>query len=302
MLAGNGTTTHSLQWEHDGTPARQHNAARHFAGLLQARTQGDQAMDFSTINTTILESQPRYVLKPSEHLQESSGNGCHGDPPGFPTYFTRCVYNRHGATPRGAPQYVITHEGTHFAVIDNNLDYDKWHGTYIKLWNPLPLDHERTRLWIVSTYIYFNRCYQDSERLEHGKSGMLIFPVPNYKLKPFTDDPRWNEEYRAAAKAEADAFNRMEIERATRIATPDNHKAVVTIRRFYPDYQPELDLISSPPNEHVGMWWETEASQPSEGDCAKTQRWGDCAKTQRWGEKHPFNGTWCQWCGRRYAK
>jgi hypothetical protein len=246
-------------------------------------------MDFSTINLDVLTSLKKYNLPSYYHLQEDSRNGCSGDAPGFPTYFTRNVYNKFGNTPSSAPQYVITYQEECYIVMgsDDNYDQDHWHQVYMSLWKPLPLEHERTRLWIVGTYKHHQHCYNG-----HGDS-LVIFPTPYYKLKTYRDDVRWKDEYREAAKAEVEAFNKQKREQDQALATPENHNAVRIIRNFYPDYQPELDLINNPPKEHVGMWWETEAVQPSEQDCARSQRWA---------KRHPMNGSWCQWCGRSYPK
>lgn len=251
-------------------------------------------MDTSTINQQELNKLPCLNLAAFHnnrlHLQDSSGNGCAGDPPGYPTYFTRCVYTTTGNSPRpGVPHLTILER----VVDDGRLHYEKIREILHRLWVPLPLDHERTRLWILSTYTHFHHCYEDVNRPEFNRPGTLIFPVPAYELKQFTDDQEWSEEYRAAKKAEVDAFNKMETDRAEIIAVPENHKAVKLIQRFYPDYRPEVDLIENPPKQHVGDWWETEETQPTEEKCASTQRWG---------KKHPFNVTWCQWCGRHYGE
>lgn len=246
-------------------------------------------MDFSTINLKALSRLRQYKLPPAYHLQKGSGNGCAGDPPGFPTYFTRSVYTQSGSSRRGSPQQVISFQGVLYVTLGDD-DSEKAHDRYMRLWKPLPLDHERTRLWIASTYSHHQHCYTDAERPEYGRPGCLVYPVPYYKLKSFTDDPRFSDEYRTAARAEVDAFNRQERERADKIAIPENHQAVRIIRRFYPEHVPDLDLIDNPP-KITGQWWETEPTQPSEENCARTQRWNN---------KHPFNVMWCQWCGRSY--
>jgi hypothetical protein len=46
-------------------------------------------LDFSTINIDALQRLPSVTLPTTYRLQAGSGNGCFGDAPGFPTYFTR---------------------------------------------------------------------------------------------------------------------------------------------------------------------------------------------------------------------
>ena len=253
----------------------------------------NRQMDYSTLNLDAVKSLSTldYHSK-GWHLSDSPGMGCAGNPPGYPSYFLHAVYDRLGYTPRTAPDCVIDLPGDDYPfpfVVHHEKSGEELKDTLRRLWNPLPLDHERTRLWIFSTYKHHQHCYRDEERPEFGRPGTLIYPVPDYNLKRYHEDPRFSEEYRTAAMAEIEAFNKQERDRAKRIATPDNHQAVVIIRRFYPEYQPELELIDNPPAQHVGQWWETEATRPT----AET-----CARSQRWGKKHTFNGTWCQWCGR----
>jgi hypothetical protein len=220
-------------------------------------------MDYSTLNLEELCKLKIYRLPPTYYLQQGSGYGCAGDPPGYPTYFTRSVYTKFGNKPPHGPHLVITYDGQHYIVDDV-----KWEG----LWKPLPLNHPRVRLWVMSTYRHHQHCYNG-----HGDN-MVIYPVSSYQ-----DDPRWKDEYREAHRAEVDE------ERARELVTPGNHNAVRIIRAYYPEHEPDLDLIANPPQVNVGSWWETEAEQPSEEKCAETQRWG---------YRHPFNGSWCQWCGR----
>src|SRR4051812_49187147 len=118
-------------------------------------------MDFSTLNLDRLKKLPRYSLPPTYQLQQGSGNGCSGDPPGYPTYFTRSVYTRHGNHPRNGPYMVIVFEGVNYVIPTQEEKLVR------NLWLPLSLDHPRTRLWISGTYRHHNHCYGD-----------VIYPVP----------------------------------------------------------------------------------------------------------------------------
>jgi len=248
--------------------------------------------DYSTIDIEQLKKLPRYNKPASYHLQDDSGNGCAGDAPGYPTYFTRSVYTKHGNNPARGAQMVISYEEWDY-IVEDSTDWRDGDALEVrnarlhKLWKPLPLDHERVRLWIADTYRHHKHCYVDVERPEYGRPGTLIFPVPDYKLKTFRDDYRWSEEYRTALRNEIDAYNREEIDRAAAIAIPENHQAVRIIRKFYPEYQPEPELIANPPQQ-IAQWWETEAHKPTPETCPTTQRWN---------KTHPINGSWCQWCG-----
>lgn len=239
-------------------------------------------MDYSTINLDKLRTLPTFTLPPGFRLQEGSGNGCAGDAPGYPTYFTRSVYTRYGASPRYGPQTVITHNGAHYIVATEKTTHEKEKELLRSLWLPLPLGDERVRLWIRDAYRHHNSCYNG------WGDDMEIYPVPDYRLPTFGDSPHWS----AARRAENEEKAREILARVAALATPENHNAVRLVSRFYPGYQPEPDLISSPPREAGPYWWETEATNPGPERCTETQRHGGRAP---W--RHPINKTWCQWCG-----
>lgn len=235
-------------------------------------------MDYSTINLDVLRRLPAVAARFND---DESGLGCAGDPPGYPSYFVRDFYARNDQ-----PLYrVLTYEGAHYQVKSGrDSDYEAYQALLRELWLPLPLDHLRTRLWIRGLYRHFAYCYHCPD------DGVLIYPVPAYKKRSYQCDPRWKDEFIETHKAAVDQHNRELEEMAARLATPDNHKAVLIVRRFYPDYVPETDLIAEPPKGLV-LWWETEAEQPSEEACAGAQRFL---------HRHPVGKTHCQFCGRSY--
>ena len=257
--------------------------------------------DFSTINIAALKRLKAYELPPSYHLQDEPGNGCFGDAPGYPTYFTRNVYTGHGNCPpyrEGRVTQVISFEG--------KLYVTQWHGQtdeahqklLRKLWKPLPVDHLRTKLWMTSLYRHMAHCYQDVERPEYGRPGTLIFPIPAYKVAVAKDikvsASATDEEIAAARRAQQaevdriNAVNEAEQIRAKRVATPENHNAVRSIREFYPDHQPDLGQIAKPGPEQ-GEWWTIATERPTAANCPGPYR------------QHPHNENGCQFCG-RYPK
>lgn len=250
-------------------------------------------MDYSTFNADAMRALPELQLRPGCRVSPGLGSGCFMDAPGFPSYFVQHVYTTRGDSPSRGAVAVIKFEGV-YRVIETAENWPKEgeaHERMRKLWQPLPLDHERVRLWILTCYSYFGTCYADAERPEYGRPGTLIYPRPYYKRETFRDDPRFSDAWREAEQARVAEVNRFEDERAARVAIPENHRAVLAIREFYPDYQPELDLIENRPNAYgcgsgVGSWWETEAVKPKPEEC-KPRSIG----------AHPVNGTACQWCG-----
>lgn len=244
--------------------------------------------DLSTINVDKLKQLPTYVMPPSYHLQDDPGNCCFLDPPGYPTYFTQSIYTKFGNEPsRGATKVL---QGR---VIEKRKDWDgtnSWNNVQSKrnallknLWSPLPIDHPRTKAWIQAVYSHMRNCYHDEGSEKSDKT--LIFPVPSYKLRSFVDDERFSEEWRLKEGAAVDQANSEIIANAMKVATPENHNAVRCIRRFYPEHQPDMELIKDP-TTHTANWWERYSECPTPENCPGGL-----------GRKHPLNGSWCQVCG-----
>ena len=225
--------------------------------------------DLSTINKKELNKLPLYKGAPTYHLQTDPGNGCFLDPPGYPTYFTQSVYTQHGNVPGRGAQMVILGR-----VVESTKDHETgtdWAQTrdignerLRKLWMPLPLEHPRTKAWKIALYNHLRYCYFDADAPERDRT--LIFPVPDYKLRKFHDDPRFSEEWSEKERAASEQANTEIIAHASRVATPDNHQAVRKIREYYPGYQPELHLMNAPPNSE-GNWWERLAGRPTPETC-----------------------------------
>jgi hypothetical protein len=245
----------------------------------------------STINLDKLGRLPLYIPPPTYTLQKDPGNGCFLDPPGYPTYFTRSVYTMYGNNPRKGAQMVISGR-----VVESSQDWkfckdwdayrSKIDARLKRLYNPLPIDHPRVRAWIQYLYAYFHHCYQDPKKGPKVED-LVICPVSFTSLKNFTDDPRFSDEWREKEKAAVEQANREIIEAARPLAIPENHRAVKIIQEYYPDYQPEVDLIENPPGS-PGDWWERLDAKPTPQECPGLH-----------GKKHPANGSWCQMCGWR---
>jgi hypothetical protein len=270
--------------------------------------------DWSTINLAQLRRLPVYTLPPTYQLQRDCGNGCAGDPPGFPTYFTRAVYTQHGNHPPRGYSYVITGPETGGC---RGIDPARWSGNYedhrakhdalmLRLWNKLPLDHPRTVAWIHSTFSHHRHCYHvpGKEALSfHDDDRMLIWPggtlgkTPFGELKSEKFDVEWAQKHEAFDKWTPEAQQqfreliRTNNARITReceaVAKPENATATGIIRRYYPEFQPTAELFSdelkSPSN-----WWETLAECPAPENCPG-----------QYSMAHPTGTTWCQFCGWR---
>jgi hypothetical protein len=243
-------------------------------------------MDYSTIKIEQLRTLPWYRLPKGNHLQDDPGNGCHGDAPGYPTYFTRSVYNARGDELRNGPFLVITdpdEQERHYVVDGIDLQ---------TLWIPLPLGHPRVALWEQAQYIHFHRCYEEPQEIEGGKPETLIWPPDAYHLKQqnitaaftfmysinidgfYTDGTikykitwNWKGGYDSSYTMKRRATEYLETK--DRFATAENHLAVRAIQRFYPDYHPNVNAIVKSPTHGYqpnNRWWEREAVDPTKGE------------------------------------
>lgn len=268
--------------------------------------------DWSTINLAQLRRLPVYRLPPTYQLQRDSGNGCAGDPPGFPSYFTRSVYTSHGNNPPRGYSMIIDGPDTGGC---RGVEPANWSGNYeehrakhdalmLRLWNKLPLDHPRTQAWIQSTFSHHRHCYHvpGKEALQfHDDNRMLVWPggtlgkTPFGELKSEAWAVEWAQKHEAFDKWTAEAQQqfreliRTNNARITReceaVATPDNATATGIIRRHYPEFTPTPDLFSDS-LQSSGNWWETLAEKPAPKNCPG-----------QYGTAHPVNGNWCQMCG-----
>lgn len=276
------------------------------------------AVDYSTINQDTLSKLPIWKCPPTYRLQEGMGGGCAGDPPGYPTYFTKSVYTQHGNSPRKGAQTVIRdHVDAVWRIVASSTDWDgckDWDAYRAKidrriksLYKPLPFNHPRVQEWVTGHFAHFHTCYRDLSKPKHDN--MTIYPVPDYNLKLFHDDPRFSDEWRKKKIAACNQANHEIIEQTRKIATPDNHLAVILIREHYPDFKPEDVLTDAPYNTITGQnmsvseilehgltwrgrgynWFERLAHKPEPDECPG-EAWGHDGK-------HPVNGKWCQVCG-----
>lgn len=215
--------------------------------------------DFSTISVEEARKLPQWEDTGRYHLQKDPGNGCMLDPPGYPTYFTRCIYTKLGNNPSSGPQMVLCIPEGNFVVQDDadwkgrdwNAVSELWKERMRKLYVPLPLDHPRVKAWMVSLFGYFRNSYVDMS-------------------KP--------------------ADKRRNVAELKNSGSVMEHRAVVDIRDVYPGFIPEvmpgLPKIADGKwgKGSPGDWWERYAEAPS-----------PCPGIH--GHPHMSNGSWCQMCG-----
>lgn len=265
-------------------------------------------LDWSTINKTELAKLPVYQLPATYRLQDDCGNGCAGDPPGFPTYFTRAVYTSQGNNPLTDYEYVIAGHGIGPVKWKNGETWEKRqeeaHALFLRLWNKPPLDHPRVQAWIRATFSHHRHCYQVPELRAQGKNwhdAMVIWPGGTLGKTPFGDLKK--EEFEIGWAKEHQSFDKWKHEEQVKflqdiqennkrvarmceaVAIPENHDGTIIVRRYYPEFNPTPELISAK-FPKPGNWWETMSECPKPENCPG-----------QYGSAHPANGSWCQMCG-----
>jgi hypothetical protein len=203
--------------------------------------------DLSTINQTALQRLPVAKLAPTYHLQHDPGNGCFLNPPGYPTYFTRAVYDSRGDTPRHGPSMVLLDR---VVTDEDNYPTDEAHQALLRaLWAPLPLEHKRTQAWILSLYQHLRHCYIDDQQIAV------------------------NRDIRTAAAKVAIPENHQAV-RIIRKYYP----------LYNPDTHLIEDPILVLPNGRevrLGDWWERYAEQPTPTECCPPS-WLGPHRTEGW--------------------
>lgn len=225
-----------------------------------------------------------------------AGSGCAGDPPAFPTYFYGIETGlSRPSRDRGSMSLTSAAEHDWISAETKRQAADliaQWYAS-----GRLPEDHPRVQLWQKSQYQHFAHCYyRPTEPDEYKRPNsrlLVIYPVPSYELSTFRDDPRFSDEWRTLERAAIEQKNREIIEATALVATPDNHAAVVLIRRFYPEHVARLDWIADPPKMWQQDWWETCEQRPQTDE--------ECRSTCRHGIRTDHTavdaGSWCRWCG-----
>lgn len=233
--------------------------------------------DLSTIDLEKLARLCKPVdLKNTYTLSDHFGSACFGDPPGYPSYFVRSIYTAHGNSPSKGPDAELLGYG-----LSDGLDLRR-------IYLPLPEEHPRVQAWEADLYRHQQHCYHDASAVKKDDE-LLIYPVPYYKLKSFQDDARFSEEWREKEKASIAQWNAEVQKHAAQVATADNHRAVRSIRKYYPEHQPRLDWINEPPADSIQNWWERYDHRPEVGE--------NCPGDRSIRARHEV-GKFCQFCGR----
>ena len=248
--------------------------------------------DISNIRLDRLQKLPQLA---SGSVSYQMGSGCFLEPPGHPSYFMRSVG-------RDCNAYVIQVGDVAFVVDGElytngklrEVDWAKYGAPKTReerlnwLYSPLPIDHPRVRAWIQQLYQHQGNCYVPVEPVDRFKSDdIVIFPTQNFtSMGLFVAEPPWGTRsqlpffFEHVSKESRNKLLALEVElvaeanatvaakraafeaKQAKLCTPDRHLAVRSVRKFYPDYQPELDLITTRTSERIGDWWTILAEKP----------------------------------------
>lgn len=218
-----------------------------------------------TIDPSALAALPVATIAPTYHIDRSEGSGCFMDPPGFPSYFIRHVYDRNGNDPSKGPEAVIMDDSGTFRVLWRAEHYNEKarKATLASLYRPLPIDHPRVKAWIRTCFGYFRNGWVKAEGSRNVAD--LLFshlPIP-----------------------ETMAATGYGLER---------YRPVDYIRQWYPEADPVALVMEYADGDGYGKggpgdWWERHSRKPTPEQCP-----GDTIGGHR---GHPTSGTWCQFCG-----
>lgn len=263
--------------------------------------QSDPALiDWSTLDMARVKDLPVYHKPPTYEISPHMGQGCFLDAPGYPRYFLQAVYTQHGNDPRGGPVSVIrSDDGMYNNVTGANLrrlwrplsedhprvqlwlatayqhfqycyhDPSQPRGNSLLVW-PIP-NYELGKIAIADHFPserfigWLSGAHPEAVAAWHEATGFVLRTTSHYNdvFRAYMRKvyPDLIAEYDALNDAEVKPLHDAYIASKAHLATPDNHEAVRWARKFYPDHQPRLDWIESPPQVTQNDWWERYASE-----------------------------------------
>lgn len=187
--------------------------------------------DYSTIDLDLLRQLPVFRLRAGMQLQEEPGNGCALDPPGYPTYFTRSVYNSRGNSLRNGPYTVISDpedDKKHY-VVDNCKLRD--------LWVPVSIESVRFSYWKVACYKHWHNCFYNESATDRNDRCLVAKSEPKlHYTSRNTGQKTLNQNYRH----DAEAYDQW-MQKYGSIFTLENAYATRYIQGFYHWFRMEKD-------------------------------------------------------------
>lgn len=257
-------------------------------------------IDYSTLNMARVKDLPVYHKPPTYEISRHMGQGCAFDAPGYPRYFLQAVYTQYGNDPRGGPVSVIRSDDGMFnnatganmrrlwlPLPEDHPRVQTWLATVYKHFqhcyhDPSQPRHNDLMFWPIPDYTLDKIAIADhfpSERF----IGWLIAERPDIVAHWQADTDimlattsSYNDVFRRYMRtiypdviAAYDALNDAVVKplhdayiaAKQHLVTPNNHQAVRWARKFYPEHQPRVEWIETPPCPVQNDWWQRYASE-----------------------------------------
>lgn len=125
--------------------------------------------------------------------------------------------------PKTYDHYILL-EGFYYLVDVAHLD---------GCWEPLPFFHRNTQMWVIHTYSRLRNKYQTPNH--------TVFKYPDTKYPSFVMSTEKSEEYQKHLVAEASLSD----EELSQWADAEHFCGYLTVKEFYPDHIPDLDIYRS---------------------------------------------------------
>lgn len=116
---------------------------------------------------------------------------------------------------------------------------------YRKLWIPLSWDNPRMQVWEADTYYYYGQMYKkdDGETFHDYYISKVYKPLIDQDWKETVIARKWAEYHLAKFFEERSIKQERE-----KYVHPERNLAVLHIRKWFKDYQPNMTLIKDPKN------------------------------------------------------
>ena len=220
--------------------------------------------DYSTINLEKLHALPVYKKPPTYQISKHCGSACFLDAPGFPSYFLQHVYTQYGNHPpaKSAQQVIWDPSCKQYHVIPDvgsfmhkyigptswDLALEQYKRFLAKLYIPVSRKSPRFLAWEQAVYRHAHNCYQGVDTQNPERTKLYFAQVHEYT------DPTLG-----ITVFSTDIQQKMEG-LAQKVFVAEKHLAVIMIREFYKDYQPNHDLIkfvpTTPAYGNDARWYE----------------------------------------------
>jgi len=239
-------------------------------------------LSYETFNMDAFKALPAPRIKAGYAVEKDSmGSCCFLDPPGYPSYFLRQVYSKHGNPPSDGTTEVLALPGVGVKETQRGevYDQDAHKATLRKLYKPLSIEHPRVQAWIRYVFGYFASMYEAED------GNVEVSDLVNHKFVPHYDNG-----FPGLSVADNESWRVLSEEYPV-----SRYRPVSYVREYYPDFlvDDEVGVEAYVENPGYGCgsgngdWWERYNRKPTVDECPGLH-----------GTPHPASGDdRCQFCG-----